>query len=178
MHESIRELTAAIASGNIDSFERFYQCWFDFAYEQARRATGRDESFCLDMVQESMIRVIRSIKPMDDEAALKAWLRAVVHSCCYDELRREQRKLRRERARGLPVDDRMNTDDEQLAWLRSQLALLQPHQAHLLTMRFRLGWTLQRIGRALGLKPGAVDGRISRSIAALRTKAAEDFHDA
>ena len=30
----------------------------------------------------------------------------------------------------------------------------------MLVLRFRLGWTLQRIAATLGIKPGAVDGRV------------------
>lgn len=178
MDQSIRELTAGIASGNTECFETFYNRWFDYVLDQSRRATGRDESFCMDMVQETMVRVIRSIKQMDDEAALIAWLRTVVHSCCYDQLRRERRRCKRENTPGVAGGDhRSFADGERLEWLRKQLAAMDAGQAHLLNLRFRLGWTLQRIGRALGLKTGAVDGRISRSIAMLQAKAAENLRD-
>ena len=50
-------------------------------------------------------------------------------------------------------------------------------QVRLLTMRYRFGWTLQRIGAAVGLKPGAVDGRLARLVAALRRRAQETFHE-
>ena len=38
-------------------------------------------------------------------------------------------------------------------------------------MRFRLGWTLQRIGDVLKLKPGAVDRRIRRVVTMLKRMA-------
>ncbi len=37
-------------------------------------------------------------------------------------------------------------------------------------MRHRFGWTLQDIGRALGLSPGAVDGRLRRLVRTLRKR--------
>ena len=178
--QSVHQLTAAIASGDAQAFAGFYTRWFDFALAQARLASNRDEQFCLDVVQESMMKVIRSIKPIDSEIHLQNWLRTVVQSCCYDLLRRERRRRRRELTTASTSPPRSIDNhqlDERMQWLREQLASLDPEQARLLSMRFRMGWTLQRIGKALGLKPGAVDGRIARSIAILRAQAPEEFHD-
>ena len=179
MKDSVRELTAAIASGDPEAFARLYRRRFDELYAEARRVTGRDESFCLDIVQDAMIRTIRSMKPLDTEEHLRGWLRAVVQSCAYDRLRKEARRRRWEQAaaharRAAPRNDGL---DEKLEWLRRELAALEGPQARLLTMRYRLGWTLQRIGNALGLKPGAVDGRLGRLVATLRRRAQENFDE-
>ena len=96
-------------------------------------------------------------------------------------MRAETRRVRRERAAFEARPQGADHDDsglrEQLAWLRAELATLNDQPAQLLAMRYKLGWTLQRIGEALGLKPGAVDGRLNRAVAALRRKAEERFHD-
>ncbi len=179
MTNSVREITTAIASGDTEAFALFYRQWFDFALAEARRASHRDEQFCLDAVQETMMKVIRSIKPFEYEAALREWIRRVVHSCCYDLLRSQRRRQRREFA----TLDKAKADHcdvdlvERLAWLRRQLEAIGPAEAKLLTMRFRFGWTLERIARVLGLKPGAVDGRLTRSLALLRRQAVEDFNE-
>ena len=90
MNESeIAKTTRTIASGDTEALARFYSQWFDPMYAMARRSTGRDESFCLDVVQECMMRVIRSIKPMATESELRRWLHVVVRSCALDALRRE-----------------------------------------------------------------------------------------
>jgi len=44
----------------------------------------------------------------------------------------------------------------------------------MLLMRHRFGWTLQQIGAALGIKPGAVDGRLRRLVGGLRRRAQEE----
>ena len=182
MSQPVRDITTGIAAGNPEAFAQFYREWFDVVFAEARKAAGargHDEQFCLDMVQETMMRVIRSIKPMDSQAALSTWLRIVVQSCCYDHFRSQVRRARRELAAG---KSRTHESDDRelharLDWLRQQLNALDPEEAHLLSLRFRLGWTLQRIGRSLGLKPGAVNGRISRAVAGLRRNAQEDFDD-
>src|SRR5262245_41491413 len=53
------KLTAALAAGNEDAVETFYRRYFDWLYAQARRATRRDESFCLDVVQDAVLRIMR-----------------------------------------------------------------------------------------------------------------------
>lgn len=171
-HESIRELTGAIASGNTEAFALFYRDWFDLAYGFARRATGRDEAFCLDVVQDAMLRVIRSMQAMDTENDLAKWLYAVVKSCAYDHLRKERRRIAREsQDRKRPeVGDELQ---ERLEWLRSELAQLDARTFPLIALRYRFGWTLERIGQALGIKPGAVDGRIRRTASELKKKWAE-----
>ena len=144
-------LTAAIASGDPEAFARFYDAWFDKALVEARRSTGRDDEFCLDVVQDAMMRVIRSIRPLESEAALHRWMRVVVRSCACDRLRSDIR-------------------------LHEQLEQLDDRDVHLLVMRHRFGWTLHRIGRALGVSHGAVDRRLRRLVSRLRKSAKEDFH--
>ena len=175
LSDSVRQLTAAIASGDTEAFGRLFRERFDRMYAEARRVTGRDESFCLDVVQDAMIRTIRSMKPMDTERHLSAWLRVVVQSCAYDRLRKEARQRRWEEAavganQTAPSDDGLG---EKLAWLRKELAGMTDPQVRLLVLRYRLGWTLRSIGEALGLKPGTVDGRLGRLVAGLGRRAQE-----
>jgi RNA polymerase sigma factor (sigma-70 family) len=122
----------------------------------------------MDVVQDAMLRVIRSMPAMKSEKDLGNWLRAVVTSCAYDRLRKEHRRRRRETA---VIRDEAIMEDaltERLAWLRSELVQLDAKVFPLLALRFRFGWTLERIGQAFGLKPGAVDGKIRRATKELR----------
>ena len=176
--ETIRDQTRAIACGDMQAFAHFYRQWFDFVFLQARRGTGRDEQFCLDMVQETMLRVIRFMKPIDSDRALRAWLRTVVRSCCHDELRRERRRRKREFATDRHQSGTSNELlESQLVWLQSQLAAIGPDRSRLLTLRFGLQWTLKQIGVAMDLTAGAVDGQISRSLDLLRKNAQENGHE-
>lgn len=179
MTERIKELSAAVASGDSEAFARFFRERFGEMYAEARRVSGRDESFCMDVVQDAMLRVIRSMKPTDSEQRLRSWLRVVVQTCAYDRLRMEARQRRREQeVAGLqstdPQDEAMK---DRLQWLQSEISMMDDTHAQLLVMRYRLGWTLQRIGRLLGLKSGAVDGRLKRLTTSLSRRARETFND-
>lgn len=176
MPESVHELTAAMAAGDPRAVERFYRQWFDFLYAQAARVSGRDESFCLDVVQDAVLRVIRSVRPASTETQLKAWLRLVVQTTAYDLLRAEARLKRRElavAACGTVSTLNEELDAERLAWLRTQLDAMDPKLGRMIEMRFERHWTLARVARAMGLTVGTVDGRLRRALHGLRRRALE-----
>jgi RNA polymerase sigma factor (sigma-70 family) len=184
--DSIAELSAALARGDDRAIELFYRRWFDWLFGQARRATGRDESFCLDVVQESLLRILRSVRTVECEARFRAWLGLVVQSTAYDLLRSEQRRRQRERRsiEGAGANDaeaasadREALDAERLRWLQSQVQRLDPTLARLIEMRFERQWTLTRIGKALGLSVGTVDGRLRRLLSDLRHRAEDEFRE-
>ena len=141
----------------------------------AQRFTGRDEAFALDVAQDVFMKIIRSMKPLACDAALRAWMRRTVRSVAIDHLRRDVRRQLRERAHGASApstpDDAPPALADQLAWLERMTAELDPHASTLLLMRHRFGWTLERIGATLGLGPGAVDGRLRRVVAQLKQDA-------
>src|SRR5690606_17132373 len=124
--------------------------------------TRWDEAFCMDVVQEAMLRVIRSIPALETPEAFGAWVRRATLSAAYDLLRAERRRERRQRRAAKPEAAPRDEEDERLALLRAQIEALEPDAWALLRLRFDLGWTLSRIGERLGLKPGAVDGRLTR----------------
>lgn len=177
MKHTVRELTRAVASGDTEAFAQLYRSHFDAMLRDARRFTGRDENYCLDIVQEAMMKVIRCIKPIDTEASLRAWLRCVVKSCAYDSLRRDARRMAHENGHAPAVSHTdANELTERLAWLREHLQALDAETRHLVLLRHRMGWTLQRIAASLGLSTGAVDGRLSRAMRKLQRKA-EQFDE-
>ncbi len=178
MTQPVRELTAAIASGDKEALAALFRQHFDSLYGEARRITGRDESFCLDVVQDAFMRVIRSIPIMETEARLRRWLSFVVRSCAYDRLRQMARRRHREESVAVLDDGGASHDElsERLGWLERELATMDDLPRQLLVLRYRLGWTLKRIAAVTGLKPGAVDGRLGRALAGLRRRG-EDVCD-
>ncbi len=176
MSDGIHKLTAAMAAGDEVAVGTFYRRYFDWLYDQARRATRRDEAFCLDVVQEAVLRVVRTIRAVETEPALRAWLKLVVRAIAYDQLRHESRRRRREL---LAVVGRRECatsagdlpDEEQIAWLGQEIARLDPKLVTMIQLRFQKGWTLQRIASALGVSAGTIDGRLRRALRQLRRRA-------
>src|SRR5512140_2716348 len=89
-----------MARGDEPAIESFYRRYFDLLYRHARQVSRRDESFCLDIVQEALLRIVRTIRPVATEPQLVGWLKLVVKSVAYDLLRGERRRHKREIDRG------------------------------------------------------------------------------
>jgi RNA polymerase sigma factor (sigma-70 family) len=190
------QLTAAMARGDRAAVAAFYERYFGLLYRAARGATRgrRDEHFCLDVVQDAVLRIVRTVKPVGGgEGQFVAWLRLVVQSAAYDLLRREQRRAARERegaSRGpaggpggradAPAESIGHEENgaslaEQLAWLRGELQRLEPGIAELIELRYEKRWTLAAIGARLGVSAGTVDGRLRRALGRVRERAREVF---
>lgn len=179
VQEAIDNLTAAMSAGDGGAVERFYRRYFDCMYGWARQFTRRDESFCLDVVHDAVLRIVRTIRRADSEPQLLAWLRLVVQTTAYDKMKSDRRRETRETAVVVPPDDTPAAapadaaaiEAERLDWLRTEIAALDPQLAAMLDLRFTGGWTLDRIGRLFGLSPGTVDGRLRRTLRRLRDRA-------
>ena len=181
MPTDTENLTRAVASGDTGAFALFYEQWFDYMFSIARRYAGDDESLSLDVVHDACCRLIRGMKPLPDEQALRAYLAVVVRSAARDLMRREKRRLLRElrhtRKETTPRENHRRDLQQKLHWLNRELDSLSEQSLHLLLMRYRFGWTLKRIGETLGISAGAADGRLARVTAELRRKALEKFDD-
>jgi RNA polymerase sigma factor (sigma-70 family) len=169
-----------MAAGDENAVEVFYRRYFDWLLAQARRASGRDESFSLDVVQDAVLRIIRAVKRVETERALLAWLKIVVQTTAFDLLRQEIRRTAREavvvasRGEGISSSEAEKADETQIAWLRQEIARLDPQLVRMIELRYDQKWTLARIGRQIGLSPGAIDGRLRRMLIELRKRAAKE----
>ena len=167
------DLSRRIANGDSAAFEQFFEDYFQFTLETARQATGRDTQTCLDIVQESMLKLMRCLKPLGGQNELNAFVRVVTRSVAYDWLRKENRRQRAvARLEGHTRNNPQPTvDQDQIRWLEEQLRSLDPQLRQIIDWRYRWGWTLQAIASKVGLQPGAVDGRIQRALKKIRQQA-------
>lgn len=177
-------LTAAIARGDEHAFATFYELWFDRTLALARSISRRDESFCLDVVQDCMLRVVRAMRPLTSESAVHAWMARTVLTTTLDHLRRAGRRARRElrvatdESAAAGSDPRLAAETvERQDWLRARLAELPSDDRRLLVERFAGDRTLAAVGASLGITGDAAHGRIRRLITRLRSAARELFDD-
>lgn len=184
-------LTARIRQGDPAALEKLYLTFFDIVLRDIRILTGRDEATCLDLTQETFLNVLRRIRPISEERKLRGWIRAVARTTCLDWLRGRARELRHLVARAESAStgngslhDRTATADEDLMNLHArallvqrELATLPPEIHEMMSLRYRLGWTLARIGERFGKQPGAVDGQIRRTIEKLREQMKGHFDE-
>lgn len=167
------ELVTTFAAGDGEALGELFELLYDDLVEQIRADTRRDESFAADAVQDAFVKAIRGIPIMQHETEVRAWFRRVALRAAIDRVRSERRRDRRERgvASGISAPAGEPVSGE-LDGLYARLRELDHDSAYLVDTRIRFGWTLERIGRSLGLRPGAVDGRLRRVLTQLR--ASED----
>ncbi len=174
------DITRSMANGDSHALAKYYEFTFDIMYHEVVRVSGRCEQTCLDIVQDAMLKAIRSMKTLESPAAVSTWSRAVAKSTAYDWLRKETRNRKLET--GLPLrfpddDQGRLLDAARLLWIEEELRGLPDGLQSLIALRYRLGWSLKKIGQSVGLKSGAVDGRIHRAIETLRKKAGVEFDE-
>lgn len=167
-HDDTDEITKAIARGDTRAFGLLYERWFDRAYAVARRLTGRDEAFCLDIVQDTMLKAARRVPRLPTEAALAAWLGKALHRTALDHLRADRRRMAREQRPQHPQGSGRDTLTERLAWLRTQIRELPPEEQSLLAARYARDRTLAQTGEEHGLSADAAHGRIRRTLRTLQ----------
>lgn len=173
--EAARQLTRGVARGQPQAVAAFYEQWFDFTLRQARRASGRDESFALDIVQEVMIKCARSLPELESRAAIERWLTRVVCNAAVDHLRAERRRRRRETM--ADPSQSMTSDADATEWVHAQLGRLNAEEAMLVRLRYAGAMKLRDVGEAVNLSAEAVRGRLRGAMAALRRHAEEGEQD-
>ncbi len=178
-----RAITGGIADGDRECFRVYYEHFFGLMYDHVQRLSGRDEATCLDLVHDAMLKAIRCMKSFDDKAQITSWTVAVVKSTVYDWLRKQSRE--KQFVAEMNIGDGNTsaapavilTDVERMDWVQHQLQQLPPELRKLVRLRYRMGWTLDRIAKHVGLTTGAVDGRIGRSICKLKERASREFEE-
>lgn len=171
----------ALARGDHAALAALYEAWFPRALALARTLTRRDEAFCLDVVQESFIRIIDHaprLARLAGEDALDRWMTAVVRSAAIDLLRRDLRRAAREASsHRRAVATQHDGAPASIGELQSLIASLHPDDQELLMLRFGRGATLDGAARAVGTSLGAAYGRIRRALQKLRNGLHEVDHE-
>lgn len=174
-------VSLGVQRGERDALAEFYSAWFDRCRALASRATGRDESFCLDVVQDAMVKAAGGLRRVETAAELSAWMRRVVLSCAMDRLRDEAARERRQRVaaglRGASAELDAATA-ERMAWLEGELSGCTAEERALLRQRIVNRATLEQAGAMIGATGTVAHGRVRRLIEALRRAGKARFGDA
>ena len=90
----VLRLTDDMRRGDENAFARFHKSYFQRLRRYALVLTRGDEARAADVVQETLIRVVRHVKPMESEAVLWSWLCVLARSAATD-LGRKRTRYRR-----------------------------------------------------------------------------------
>lgn len=174
-----RRLIRMAKAGDQQAFGTLLSSHEGRMYNIAYRMMGNSED-AMDMVQEAMIKVYRSLDRFEGNAQLGTWLYRVTTNTCLDELRR--RKLRQtvsldERAeQGAPApEDHVFQRPEEAAEgaerrkvLKNAIKKLAPEHQAAIVLRDMQGMSYQDAAKVMDCPVGTMKSRVNRARAALR----------
>jgi RNA polymerase sigma factor (sigma-70 family) len=88
----VDELTARMAAGDEDAFSLFHDRYCDRLFRYLIVLCRGDEPLACDLLQITMLKVVRSIRQFSDEAAFWNWLAAIARNNFLDHVRKSRRR--------------------------------------------------------------------------------------
>lgn len=176
-------MTLGIRSGDESAFNLFYDAYVDRLYRHLLVLMPYDEETVREALQETMLRVLRYVKPVRDERILWSWLRRVARSALVDVARRTARRRRREEP--LPFEPEQPEDAAEpdadavlIAALRRAVGRLSADEQELLDAYYTQGRSQDDIARTRSTTRKAVESRLARLRARLKPMIREELRDA
>lgn len=175
--EPIAGLLVRMRCGDRAALATVYSSWFDRAFVMAKRLTKYDESFCLDVVQDSMLALAKNPPKVVNEAQFAAWLGRVVCRKALDRIKADRRRAHRE-ARSHELRHHAGSDSlDCVASLQRSMRLLKDEDKLALVLRFDKDMTLQATADGLGITRGAAHGKIRRAIASVGAHMKDELNE-
>jgi len=180
--DSEKTLIDRARSGDADCFEALINSSRLKAYNIALRYM-RNEDDAMDALQESYIKIFKSLTKFKEESSFDTWVYRIVVNTCNDLLRKN-----RSRYRDISVDRKREDDSdcmadlpdhssspemilerkEKLAEIMQCLDSLPHEQREAVMLRDVHGFSYEEISRILQCSDGTIKSRISRGRLALR----------
>ena len=128
-----------------------------------------------DLVQETMLKALRSSRQLNNTKAIKSWLTRILSNCWYDHLRSRRDVIDID---SLSHDSHPSIQDSNerqdiIDRVRSMIAQLPDGQRQVITLVDLAGFSYAEIADILEIPIGTVMSRICRARKALKTALAE-----
>ena len=167
-------LLARAKRGDLDAFEKIYRLYADPVSNLARRIC-RSEHEAEEVVQETFLEMVRSVRSYRGEGAFGAWLRRIAVSKALTIMRSRTRRSEIAHQSIGESDGKAEVPfaaDESAGWrkidLERALAIL-PDDARVVVWLYDVeGWTHREIAAAFGRSMSFSKSRLSRAHTRLR----------
>jgi RNA polymerase sigma-70 factor, ECF subfamily len=172
---------ARARQGDSDAFRALVERHSHRVFRLAFRMTGNEQD-AEDVVQESFLRAYRHLGRFEARADFGTWLYRIVANCSVEMIRSRRARhdpARTESLEGVDAAERVTSESpgpERLAasaevrrQVEAALGSLSGLERAAFTLRHYEGWTIEEIGRALGLGTSATKHSIFRAVRKLRS---------
>lgn len=165
-----QRLAREAAAGDESAFSALFQQHHQQVYGIARAVTG-DPELARDALQETFLKVFRSLRGWRGESTLRTWIHRIAVRCAID----QRRKALRQPAAGPAVPEPHHDPRPEL---ENALALRRVHalaerlggrQGLILRLRLLGGLTNNEVASVLGLDAANVRMQLSKAVRRLRS---------
>src|SRR5688572_20287637 len=88
---AVDALTAQMKAGDEDAFRSFYDLYCDRLFRYLIVLCRGDEDLARDLLQTTMLKVVRSIRPFTNETEFWNWLAVIARNSFFDHVRKSRR---------------------------------------------------------------------------------------
>jgi RNA polymerase sigma-70 factor (ECF subfamily) len=175
----MREDAAAVAlarDGDSEAFRSLVERHSRLVFRVAYRMTG-NEADAEDVVQETFLRAYRQLGRFESRANFGTWVYRIAVNCAIDYMRSRPKRESAEEDEvleraagdtGQPDAEQMLLGGEIGARVQKALDLLSDMERAAFVMRHYQGFSIEEIGRSLGLKTNATKHSIFRAVKKMR----------
>lgn len=177
MEESDFEWVEQARAGDTDAFRKIVERHSRKLFQSAYRLTGNEQN-AEDVVQETFLKAFRNLQRFDGRSQFSTWLFRIAVNCAMDLMRKESRRMARERAEDVvqmaslatehPRPDRLAASREAGRAVIRVLRRLSPTERAAFVLRHFEGYSSAEIGQMLGIRGGAARNAVFRAVGKLR----------
>jgi RNA polymerase sigma-70 factor (ECF subfamily) len=171
-------LSQRMAAGDEAAFAEWHGIYAARLFRYVLVLQRGDEHSAGDVLQETLLRVARHIRRFDEEHAFWAWLTKLARSAAADHGRKRSRYLRfLDLFRAQPPAPGPPEPETLAVALETALAQLPDADAALLRARYHEDLSQRDLAARLAISEEALESRMRRAHAALRTRAFRILHE-
>ena len=154
--------------GNEMAWRVFFDAYVDRLCRYLLVVTAGNEEVTREVLQATLIRLARHIKPFGQEEVFWSWLTVVARSAFADETRKRRRYLSlldrfTRQASGRAEETAEPQAQERLeTLLEEQLQALPPEEQELIEQKYFAGHSVRQLAQDLGTTEKAIESKLSR----------------
>ncbi len=178
MHQTIQDRTRSDLNPNEIPAQSSFEADLLFILPQIRafgRFLAKNPTEAEDLVQDTLVRAIRSQHQFSPGTNLRAWTFTILRNIRVNLNRTRQYEPLDEFESYAPTINPNQQDSAELKEVLRALDKLAPHYREVITLVRASGFTYEEVAAATGCKLGTIKSRLNRADIALRAALGKDF---
>jgi RNA polymerase sigma-70 factor (ECF subfamily) len=178
---TVELMTRRIAEGDDEAFAWLYDQYCDRLFRYLVVITRGDEPLARDILQTTMTKVARALKPFSSESHLWNWLALIARNSHLDHVRKQSRSpqfvpLLVEEGPEIPIAEPLDQDSTLLHALETCLPSLPDDDRRLLEAAYSEGLTHQALAAKHDVSAKAIESKLARVRRRLREAILKHLH--